>query len=753
MSKRIWHHPEVPAGDTTVSWRSVGQLEDTAEFRTWLDREFPQGAAQMESEEDFETSRRTFLKLMGASTALAGFGLAACRRPENYIVPYAKAPEWVIPGKATYYASSMPAATGAIPLVVTSFEGRPTKVAPNTLHPDVRGTDAFAQASVLDLYSPSRSRQVLRNGQASSRADFEKVVTQLAGNASAKVGFVFGSDDSPTRTRLAADLAKKFGSAKFYSYEALEGESAKALGAGNRLVVDYTKADRVVTLDSDVLCLDSHGPTAAYFNRRKPEGADYSKKADEKGMNRLYAIETSFSMTGGMADHRLRVAPSQVIKIAAYIASALGVTVPAGVETFSDAKQISWLEPLIADLKANAGKSAVIAGSRLPAAVQMIALAINQSLGNLGAGKPLQVLSTGAAPLGDIAALTADLNSGAVETLILFTPSNPVYDAPSDLKFLEAFSKAKTSIHFGLRTDATAQVASWHVPVNHYLESWSDARTSSGVHTIVQPMILPLYSDCVSELEFYVALLADGGKLVTGEGEKGAASPAYAEVRKTFTALANDSEEAWKKFLHDGYLAGSAYKAGTATADSAAFSAAISAAVRGAGEAGGLEVIFATDGSVYDGRWIDNGWLQEAPDPISKLTWDNAALIAPKTAKDLGIYDEIIALQTAHASVSVDGEGEHRKSPLIKVTVNGVTLEIPVLVAFGQAENTVVIPLGYGQGFDKNDKYDRGPKNTGTVGLVGVNSGFNAYPLRTAATAYFATGAKVDKSGDKRYPL
>jgi molybdopterin-containing oxidoreductase family iron-sulfur binding subunit len=203
MSKRILQHPEVPAGETTVSWGSLGQLEDTPAFRNWLEREFPQGAAEMSGEGDMETSRRSFLKLMGASTALAGLGMAACRRPESYIVPFANAPEWVIPGKALYYASSMPRSGGATPLVVTTFEGRPTKVAPNTLHPDGDGTDAFAQASVLDLYSPSRSRGFLQSGKPAARADFETALAAIAKDKSAKIGFVFGGDDFPSRSRLA----------------------------------------------------------------------------------------------------------------------------------------------------------------------------------------------------------------------------------------------------------------------------------------------------------------------------------------------------------------------------------------------------------------------------------------------------------------------------------------------------------------------------------------------------------------------
>ncbi len=751
MSKRIWQHPDVPAGETTVSWRSVGQLEDTPAFREWLDREFPRGAAEMADGEDAETSRRSFLKLMGASTALAGFGMAACRRPESYIVPYAKAPEWIIPGTATYYASSMPRATGATPLVVTTFEGRPTKVAPNTLHPDACGTDAFAQASVLDLYSPSRSRRVGHEGKRSSRAEFDKMLAGLAADASAKIGFLFGRDDSPTRSRLVKELGEKYSAAKFYVYEALEGETAKALGEGVRLVADYANADRIVTLDCDALSLDSCGPTGAFFNRRKPEGAEYTEKADAARINRLYAIETNYSLTGGMADHRLRVAPSEILAIAGHIARGLGADVSADTGAVTNEKHLSWLNPLIADLQASAGRSLVLAGSRQPAAVQLLALAINQKLGNLGEGKPLRAVDTETEGIGNIEALVADLNGGEIDTLFLFTPSNPVYDAPADLKFAEALAKAKVSIHHGLRTDATAHAATWHLPASHYLESWSDARTSAGVYTIVQPMILPLYEECASELEILAALLTDDGKLISGEGEGGEPSPAYAAVRQTFEGLAGEGDDAWKKLLREGYLADSQYAATEVAVDASKLSAAVAAA-KASAAAGGVEVIFATDASVYDGRWIDNGWLQEAPDPVSKLTWDNAALIAPQTAKDLGIYDEIIAIETWNAGMHPDGEGEHRKSPLIKVTVNDAELVLPVLISFGQAENTIIIPLGYGQGYNADNEAGLEPHNETHVGLVGVNAGFDAYPLRTATTPYFATGAKVEKTG-KRYPL
>lgn len=751
MSKRILHHPAVPIGETTVSWRSVGQLEDTADFRQWMDREFPQGAAVLASEEESETSRRSFLKLMGASTALAGFGMAACRRPEAYILPYTKAPEWVIPGNATYYASAMPRAHGATPLVVTTFEGRPTKLAPNGLHPDAEGTDAFAQASVLDLYSPSRSRGFLKSGKPVERTKFEAVLATLATDSAAKIGFLFGADDSPTRVRLIKELAAKYSAAKFYQHEALTGDSSSiALGDGVKLVADFSKADRIVSLDCDFAGVDFQGPVTPFFDRRKPEGKFYDSKADAASMNRLYSVEAAFTLTGGMADHRLRVSPSQVTAVAAQIARGLGVKVGVAIVSpeLSDPKQVAWVNGLVDDLKENAGKSIVLAGSRQSLALHLLAHAINVELGNIGDGKPLLAVQTDTKGLGNLAALKADIDSKAVETLFVMTPSNPIFDAPTDLQFTDTYAKLKTSIHLGMRTDATAQASTWHIPAAHYLESWSDARTARGTHTVVQPMILPLYNNCISEVELLLALLSNDGKLLNGEGEKGAASPAYAAVRSTLSTLGGEGETAWKKFLRDGFLEGSLYPV-VNPAPRGDMSAPIIASPP---TKDALEVIFSTDSSIFDGRWIDNGWLQEAPDPISKLTWDNVALVAPLTAKELGIYDQIIQLETQFASRSPDDEAQNRTSPMIQLVVNGQTLEIPILISFGQAENTLVIPLGYGQGFDENDELKRGPKNVDCVGLVGVNRGFDAYPLRTSTTAYFAAGATAKPTG-KRYSV
>lgn len=744
MSKRILQHPDLPKDEKTVSWRGAGQLRDTKEFRTWLDREFPQGAAEMENQDDMETSRRTFLKLMGSSTALAGFGMVACRRPEQYIIPYTHAPEWVIPGKAIYYASSMPRAGGAVPLVVSTYQGRPTKVGPNRHHPDYEGTNAFAQASVLDLYSTSRSRDFLKQGKKDDRNNFQMVLGSIVRDSAAKIGFVFGHDDCPTRQRLMGELGAKFGGANFYRYEAFATDDSTVLGEGVKMLPHFESADRILSLDSDFAGTDQQGSNVAFFNRRKPEGRGYLEAPDAATMNRLYVVESAFSLTGGMADHRLRIAPSQLPAIAARIASELGADAAGEFLEVRDEKQLKWIRELVADLKASGARTAVVAGFRQSAAVKKIALSINQALGNIGTGT--RAYQTGAIGAGGIGELTADLNSGEIETVVFVTPGNPVYDAPADLKFSEALAKATTSIHLGIRTDATAHACTWHIPATHYLETWSDTRSPTGIVSIVQPMIMPLYPNCIAELELLLAFLAEDGEIVAGEGMAGAAAPALEAVKATFQG----DLTAWRNFLKDGFADGSGYPSATPSGTGAVPGAEGPPAE--APSAGSLDVIFATDASVYDGRWIDNGWLQEAPDPVTKLTWDNAALLAPKTAIALGIYNESLELEPSKqvlgvkqpfADVGPDGEGENRKSRMITISVNGKSMDFPVLISFGQAENTVILPLGYGQGYDDDDILKRNTRGERYVGLVGVNTGFNAYPLRTSRTLLYASGATV----------
>jgi len=534
MSKRKWHHPEVSEEDRgTVVWRSANELEKTPTFQAHLQREFPDGADVL-SDDEREMTRRDFSKLMGASSALMGLTLASCRRPEAYIAPYAKSPEWVIPGKPLFYASAMPAAGGATPLVVTTYEGRPTKLEANKDAADSSGLSGFVQGSILDLYSPDRSREVLKDGKKSSLADLNTALAEIAGNAGSKIAFVFGEDESPSRNSLAGKLKAKFSGAKFYSYEQLA-----AHGAG-KTVAQYQHADRILSLGSDFLGNDNaQGPVRAFYAKRQGGGADYKHEIDAKKMNRTYVVEAAFTQTGGIADHRLRVAPSRIALVAKEVAKALGVDASkiqgelSGAEKKaicgSDANFSQWVKECANDLKSHNGKALVLAGTQQPAAVRDLAIEMNKAIGAIGAEKPLRALKSSNAGFGSLKQLADDLNSGAVDTLVLATPANPLYDAPASFKFKDALKKAKTSISLGLWNSETAEATNWHVPAAHYLESWGDTLTANGTYAVVQPLILPLFGG-VSELELLQAFLT-GEAITPGETADGGPSTAMAAVR------------------------------------------------------------------------------------------------------------------------------------------------------------------------------------------------------------------------------
>ena len=748
MSKRVWNPPVTPnKGDTTTAWRSVGEKEGTENFRNLLDREFPQGDTL--DEEEQKVSRRNFTKLMGASSALAGIGLVSCRRPESYIVPYKKAPEWIIPGTPLFYASTRPTAAGAIPLVVTTYEGRPTKLEPNHDHPDTSGTCAQTQASVLDLYSPSRSRKILKGGKEATKSELKSA---LQGLELGKTALVFGNDDSPTRNRLAKGLAGK--GATLISYEATAGEP---LASGTSHVVDFEKAKRILSLDCDFLGTDPIGNSKAFSRKRQGGNENYDQKDDVDAgqMNRLYQVETQFSLTGGMSDHRLRVAPSRVAIVAGAIAAALKVgsfkAKDADKEAlFPGAEDAAgefdkWVTQCANDLETAGADALVLAGSRQSKEVKQLAAAMNAKLNS----SAVRAVKTDLGQYGTLAQLTEKLEGGTVENVIFLTPSNPVFDADG---FAEVLGKAKASVHWGLRTDATAWACDWHIPAAHYLESWGDARTETGVLSLIQPMILPLYGG-LSELD--LLHLIGGGDLPNGEF-----FPAMGEVKTTLAEITGKSDdETWRNALTNGFVEGTSYEAGELNA-----SAPEGGLDSDAPSPDGLEVVFATDASVLDGRFIDNAWLQESPDPVTKLTWDNAAQVSPVTAKALGIYDKVIALEPKTPLMRIGtevkvskryetGEGEGNHSPMIELTVNKRKIRVPVVIAYGHADNAITLPVGYGQAADDGrDGAVEFDQSKPVVGHVGLNTGFNAYALRTADTPYFAPGGVVKTTEDK-YPV
>ncbi|MEZ5327783.1 MAG: TAT-variant-translocated molybdopterin oxidoreductase [Verrucomicrobiales bacterium] len=743
--KRVLQHPEEPATGRKY-WRSLGQMQDTEESRQWVEREFPDGVSEM-TEDEASVSRRNFMKLMGAATSMAGMSMAACRRPESFIKPYAQGVEWIIPGKSLLYATAMPWVGGCVPLVVTTFEGRPTHLQGNTLHPlSNGGLDSYTQSSILDLYDPDRSRgfiktvdevdpiskEVTYKQAPATREEFDKFFANMKEEAVAAQGkgvaLLLDHDTSPTRRRLLAKLQAKLPQAKIYRYEAISDANVVAateqvFGAGVRQVVQFDQADKILALDCDFMGGDrlTNNATSQFMSGRKAENPG-------DAMNRLYVLEGRYTVTGGMADHRLRVNTSQTMKAAVGIAIALAEkTGNADLRAAADAVRLvgdysprndyqEWLAAAAEDLAASPGKSVVVAGVSQPVELHLLVAAMNAALGAFGS--TVKVLKTDMESVGTLADLASSIGAGEVQNLIIMGEADPVYDAPADLKWEAAQKSVPTVVHVGRRNlTATARAAKWHVPGTHYLEQWGDARSADGTYSVVQPMILPLY-DGISDLTFLGMLLAEDAAEGDATANVPTPDPAYLAVLETFSTLGvqGDVEAVWSKVLRDGFLVDSGYPAATGTANTGA----IAAALAGYQDVApptltAMEVTFVPDSKVYDGRFVNNGWLQEAPDPISKITWDNVALMSLKTAEAFGVN-----------LYTVD------EANVIKVVVGDQTQWFPVLPAPGHVDNAITIALGYGQGSGEN-----GP------GRVGDGVGVNANVLRTSTNSYWASGADI----------
>ena len=544
--KRVLHHP--PRPEKPTMWRSLAELENSPGFESLLRREFPRGA---DVYEDGGLTKRDFMKLLGASMTLAGVGLTGCRRPEAYLVPFNKGVEWTVPGKFLYYATAMPLRQGAMPLVVSTVDGRPTKIEGNPLHPwSNGGTDAFAQASVLDLYDPNRSKTIKENRVEVGVDVFEKFLKTLA-DSGENLAFLVERKNSPTRDRLRAELESRYPGMIWCEYEPLgPQETDKAIAAsfapGVRLIPKFERADVIVALDSEFLSGSDKGVGFAqgFFPRRNP---------DQKGapMNRLYVVESHYTGTGGLADHRYRCKASLIGEFARQlggkIADATGdgslaslvEASPKTAASFDDA----WLAECAKDLSANPARGIVIVGEQQPAWVQSLAFAINQALGNNGA--TILGVDTGEKPSASISDLAAAITTGAVKTLFILG-GNPAYNAPADLDFSGLLKKVPQAVHLGLFEDETAKLCRWHVPAAHYLEAWSDVRAYDGTYSVVQPMILPLWNG-ISELE----ILAQLARHQKPQGPE--------LIRETFAQRFEASAEKWNSVLRVGFAPGSEF--------------------------------------------------------------------------------------------------------------------------------------------------------------------------------------------------
>jgi Fe-S-cluster-containing dehydrogenase component len=645
-----------------VYWRSA---DPDPEF---TDREFLPGA----TEPPEGITRRTMLQLLGASVSLAG--LASCRRPLEAIVPYVDPPEHVVPGIPRRYATTIPLAGEAYGVLVESHEGRPTKIEGNPRHPATLGaSSAWLQAQILDLYDPDRSKSVLQKGEGKAWADFVTAWSAIAQAAAtgggADLALLVEPFASPTLARLLAQFQAAFPQARVVAWEPAGGPAL-----GGRPVYHLDRARVIVALDADLLYADGNPVVQA---RQFADGRRMAAAGD--GMNRLYAVETGYSVTGAKADHRFAVRPGEIPAIVQALAAG------------SDPRR-PWVAAVAKDLRANAGASLVVAGRRQPAAVHAAVARLNQALGNEG-------VTVSSHPSGDAVAssdaglreLATAMGSGAVKTLVVLG-GNPVHTAPADLRFGEALKKVAVSVHAGSHADETAAACAWHLPLAHALETWGDARSADGTLSVIQPLILPLFG-ARTDVEV-LALLA------TGQDR-----PGYDVVRETWAALLPQDgfEKAWRTVLRDGLLEGSAVPAApVALADEP---------LPPFPQGSGLDLVFRLSPAVHDGRFANLSWMQELPDSITKVTWDNPLLVSPKTAEDLGIEDEDV----------------------VEIEANGKKLQLPVWTVPGQAEGTLIATLGYGRT---------------AAGRVGNGVGVDVYPLRASASPWMVPGVQLRRTGE-----
>ncbi|SYZ72594.1 Fe-S-cluster-containing hydrogenase [Candidatus Zixiibacteriota bacterium] len=686
-------------------WRSFDQLAETPEFQELLHREFPEHAWEL----DNGMSRRNFLSLMGASVAMAG--LAGCRRPVEKILPYVSQPEEIIPGVAQHYATTMPLGLNAYGLVVETHEGRPTKIEGNPLHPSTLGAaSAIMQASILGMYDPDRSKRLLQKGDEKEWIDFVSFWRELyqsyLQNRGKGLAVLTESFASPTLAKLIETFRSQFPAAAFISWEPVSDENLyegtkTAAGAYLQPVHYYDRARVILSLDSDFLQTEGENVAATrHF-------ADGRRLVTEKdAMNRLYMVESNYSLTGGMADHRLRLASRHIGPFVMALTRelktlGLAVGIDARIdypENFFDKK---WLNVVARDLLRSQGQSLLVAGRRQPSYVHEIVLALNHGLGNTGQTVSYRRAIDSEMPsTAALSGLVDSVNRGEIETLIILG-GNPVYNAPVDLKFPEALKKAGHVIHLGLYNDETGKISEWHIPQSHYLESWGDARAADGTVSVIQPMIEPLYGGHSA-----VELL---NLIVTGHDQGG-----YDIVRNRWSDILNGLtfESVWQKVLHDGLLSNSAVPPQTITLNFAAIESDINRSLPSYKQldSGNMEVVFAASPAMFDGRFANIGWLQELPDSITKITWDNPVLISHRTAQALKV----------------------ESGDLVQLEWQGNKMEAAVYVLPGHADNSVTLQLGYGQS---------------GLGRIADGVGFDTYRLRQSQNKDFGDGLIVTKTG------
>ncbi len=726
--KRAPHpHPSSSELSGPRYWRSLDDLAQTPEFLSQVEREFGPEASEMN-----EVDRRHFFKIMAASFALGGIGFAGCRRPESHILPHSKAPEHQVPGEPLYYATGFSLRGETLPLLVETHTGRPTKIEGNADHPGYKGgTTRKAQAAVLDLYDPDRATAHTKNGSKISNAEVSDLLASLkddfAANDGAGAAVLMESSSSPTRLRLKKAFQAAYPKALWVEYDAVSVSNAAAAAAkvassaNLQPKYDLSHASRILSVDADFL---DEEQGSVKFSKQFASGRRVRSSKDD--MSRLYSVESNFSITGGMADHRKRLASSQMTAFLAAFALELELGVegnrlrpilePLAAKLDADTRE--WVAQCAEDLASHKGRSVVFTGQHLPPETQALGLLVNEKLGGLG--KTVSLVEVDSGDSSSLADLAAAIDSGAISKLVI-SGGNPVYNAPADLDFAGLLQKVDTVVRLGYYADETSEASTYHLCEAHFLEAWGDGRTYDGDVVAQQPMILPLF-DGVSEIELLGGLL--------GETD----SDGYSLVYATFqSGNGNPGKRAFDKFLNEGFVASGYRKSrsnisGVALAD---WLGGFSAPAAPSGKES-LEVRFLNDATVDDGRYANNGWLQECPDPMTKLTWDNAIVISPRLAKDLGIVAPNSMIQVARKNPNKVRDGR-QFAKVATIKVGGREITGAIHIQPGLDNYTVILPLGYGRS---------------KTGRIGANSGFSAYGIRSLDATAFASGASIGLTGE-----
>ncbi|MEX1063337.1 MAG: TAT-variant-translocated molybdopterin oxidoreductase [Balneolaceae bacterium] len=676
-------------------WKSLNELAHNEEYKKFNEREFPEGASELTD----QVSRRSFLRVMGASIALAGF--ASCRRPVQKIIPYTEMPENLVQGVPLHYATAKPFQDSLSGLLVENTDGRPTKIEGNESHPENRGrTNIYDQAEILNLYDPDRSRSVRRNGESVSGDDFIAFARDHFSDTGRRIAVISEASSSPTLGRLKEQMAARFPNSSWVTYEAFDEESQLegtrlAFGRRLRTVNHYDRADVVLSLDSDFINPHEHKNNVA--NARQVTGRR-EVRSTEDTLSRIYVVENKFTNTGSYADNRLRLKASEIGPFTYALAAHLSGSVE-GLEAFSglsnDFSGHEWIPLLAGDLLANRGMSIVTAGNQQPAPVHAAAAAINLALGNAGSAVTWhEVPHIEDNPQRDaFRELARQLDNGTIDTVIL-AGTNPVFTAPADLDFGNALGRADTVIHLGDYRDETAASADWHINRAHFLEAWGDGYSYTGTRSVIQPQIQPLFSGW-SGLELF-------NVIISGQWADG-----YSLVRETWNEFyPDDFEDRWRRILHDGIDTGGHFP--EINTDLSAGFADVISSLPDMSRIEGFEIAIRPDATVFDGRYANNSWLQELPDPMTKITWDNVALMSPATARQLGI--------------PVTRGLNENEAPVVRIEAGGRAIEIAAWVQPGHADNSISLSVGYGRN---------------GIGRIADGVGVDTYPLRTTDAGYF----------------